>query len=248
MLISNILSPHSQFSNCEEDEGETIFDANDLYAQNLESDKENNIPNPVRTPQTRDQTQEVHPRPQTVTVKVAVEEKIKVQISAYTAGYVCRKITKKIGCNSCSKTYTTNEIEDKGIHQYLKYREYKRLKRSNLVYPNGIFLRLYRETSQKIHQYLDENCHNPKINVQLRNIINKTDMSWLGCKVHGNYSIKQYFVPLIIRLHCHNWCTRINKILNGKIEEKHVSSMGSMAVAALNKYKKHRLRKMKINK
>ncbi|CAG9786340.1 unnamed protein product [Diatraea saccharalis] len=238
LVLSNILSPHSKYSNCEEDNGDTLIDSNYLFISN-ESDRENF---PINTYS--------HVMPSTSQIPQGVEsdlkqhviaEKVRVQTSAYTAGYICRKISKKIDCFRCLNTYTTKDIQ--GIHIYIKYREYKRLKNSNLAYPNEKMLRLYRDNSQIIHDYLNINCMKTDIKKNIKNIIiGKCDMSWLGCKKHHKIVIN-YYLTLVIRLQCHNWCNIINKILSGKIEEKYVSKMQNVQQLALKKCKTHRLRK-----
>lgn len=79
------------------------------------------------------------------------------QCSAYTGGYLCRKISKFVNCSICVKTYTSKEIGS--IHKYIQFREYKTLNRNKLAYSNENFLRLYKETAEYIHNYLNVNCH-----------------------------------------------------------------------------------------
>lgn len=236
LVIANILSPQSKFANCEDDDGETLIDLGYMFSS-VEDNKENeenistNAPPPSLSSITQNRTN--------FEKESVITEKIKVQTSAYTAGYMCRKMTKKFECAACKNTYTAKDEE--GIHELIRLREYKRLKHKNLAYPNGKLLRLYSDTAQIIHNYLNAECHKKCIKKKLKFIIGKRcDMSWLGCKAH--HTIKTFFINLIIRLHVHNWCNIINKILNGKVEEKYIVKMHSIHKAAFNKYKVHRLR------
>lgn len=116
-----------------------------------------------------------------------------------------------------------------------------------MAYPTENFLILYRECAQAIHDYLNIKGHERNIKKNLKVILNKKNISWLGCNLH-KLNISEYFITLIIRLQCHNWCNIINKILEGKLEEKYINKMSDMQIMAFNKYKKHKLRTSKINK
>lgn len=237
LVISNILTPKSQFTNCEDDDGETLIDFKYLFTstQNL---TEKNVDNLKMSPSPAT-SQHIFNEGQGTTLDKVIREKIKIQTSAYTAGYICRKMTKKINCNACNNTFTTKEVQ--GIHAFITQREYKRLKHKNLAYPNARFLRLYNQCAQSIHNYLNTQCHETGIKSQLNAILSENDVSWLGCEKH-NFDIKQFFKGLIIRLHVHNWCNTINRILNGKVEEKYLAHTHIMHQMALKKYKSHRLR------
>ncbi|KAL4720735.1 hypothetical protein ACJJTC_014017, partial [Scirpophaga incertulas] len=165
LVVSNILSPHSKFANCEEDDGDTLINLNHLFSEKYsDNNKENISPNENFAVPSSSKTVQT-------TKESVVAEKIWVQTSAYTAGYVCRKITKKFNCKSCAQTYMTKDIQ--GIHKYIQYREYKRLKCNNLAYPKEQLLILYRETSQAIHNFLNDNCHTMNIKKKLLAIFEK---------------------------------------------------------------------------
>lgn len=239
LLISNLLSPHSKFSNCEVDDGETLLDINFLFSDNKENE-ENNI-NSSRPSTSRKQSSGI------ISKSEVILEKVKVQCSAYTAGYICRKMTKSLDCQSCLKTYVSSSNE-KNIHTFINYRDYKSLKNKNLCYPNETFLILYRDASTYIHNYLNENCFKRYVFRNLSSQLYKyLKFSWLGCAKHFNI-IKNIFLKYVIRLHVHNWCNIINKILKGDIEEKYVSKMEIPQKLALKKYKALKLRKKAINK
>ncbi|XP_028172163.1 uncharacterized protein LOC114361369 [Ostrinia furnacalis] len=134
LVLSNMLSPHSKFSNCEEDNGDTLIDLNYLFTTHDFHDSQNIAPNVSITPLSSGSSGTV------ISTESVINEKVRVQISVYTAGYICRKFTKIYNCSICAKSYVTKEIQ--GIHKYIQYREYKRLKNNNLAYPNDFFLRL----------------------------------------------------------------------------------------------------------
>lgn len=236
LVISNILAPHSKHANCEDDDGETIINLRYLFSPGASEEKENLAPEYININPNLPSSSTPH----TVSREAVITEKIKVQTSAYTAGYICRKLSEKNKCNACANTYTTKEIE--GIHDYIQFREYKRLKHNNLAYPMGKMVRLYRECAEIIHSFLNVNCHQKNIKKSINDIIIKQcDISWLGCQEHKEL-IKTNFINCIIRLQVHNWCNIINRILNGQVEEKYVMKMHTMHQLALKKYKSHRLR------
>lgn len=150
LMLSNILSPHSKFSNCEEDEGETILDYSFLFQKSDEEDKEN------VSPQININIQSLQSS-QNEVVGLADKigmEKVKVQCSAYTAGFLCRKISKAIKCRACTKTFTTKEINEN--HFFIQCREYKTLKKNNLTYPKNDLIEIYKSGAQTIHDYLNK--------------------------------------------------------------------------------------------
>lgn len=231
LILSNVLGPHSKFSNCEEDEdsGETLLDISFLFE--TEADNKENNASSFYVPSSSQESS----MPMELTVDQAVLEKIKVHCSAYVAGYICRQIWKAVKCNSCLKTYTSRTSEN--IHTYITLREYKSLKYNNLCYLNAKFLILYRDISQLIHNYLDIHCYESNIKSKLiKKIFTTLKFSWLGCSIHNNI-VKTTCVNAMIRLQVHNWCNIINKILKGDIVAKYVEKMGQPQKQALKKYK-----------
>lgn len=132
---------------------------------------------------------------------------------------------------------------------FIKHREYDMLKNDNLVYPNEKFLIMYRDTSSFIHNYLNQNGHMKNIASRLSNELNNfLTLLWLGCCPNHRELLKSNLINYIIRLHVHNWCNIINKILKGDVAEKNVSKMADIQKVALLKYKSIRLRKKVLNK
>ncbi|CAH2096251.1 unnamed protein product [Euphydryas editha] len=89
LVLSNILSPHSKFSNCEEDDGATLIDLNfqfnslknNNYDENALPCRELNAPSSSKGPSDTEGN----------IFQNVINEKVRVQTSAYTAGYICRK-------------------------------------------------------------------------------------------------------------------------------------------------------------
>lgn len=241
LMMSNLLSPHSKFANCEADDGDSLLDVSFLF-----DDKQNENENTLNPSTSRD-----CPISQSGSSMISkdevVLEKIKVQCSAYTAGYLCRKLSKKNPCKSCIKTYTSTSTEN--IHTFIKYREYKMLKNDNLVYPNETFLMMYRDASSFIHNYLNQNGHEKNIGSRLsKELYNFLRLLWLGCCPSHSKLLKSVLLKILIRLHVHNWCNVINKILKEGLSEKNVSKMSEIQKIAYMKYKTLRLRNKILNK
>ncbi|XP_022830991.1 uncharacterized protein LOC111359629 [Spodoptera litura] len=225
LLISNVMGPHSIYSNCEDDDGQTIIDFYNLLKSREEENKEN-IPSTTNVPSntTISDVNEYDKNISQETLRVtAVNERVRVHSSAYTAGYICRKINKKINCQECQKTFVAEVQEN--FHKWIMYREYKLLKNSNLAYPSKRFLILYRDIANLIHLYLNQYAHIKSIGKSIkREILHKLKFDWLGCSKHKT-NAREYFINLILRLHIHNWCNIINKILRGDVEEKYILKM-----------------------
>lgn len=245
LLLSNLLSPHSKHANCEVDNGDTLIDANFLFEDSV-NENVNIDCNPI--PSTSQESKAPNYSSGSISKDQVILEKVKVQCSAYTAGFICRKMTKNINCKSCLKTYTSSSTED-NIYSYIRHREYKLLKNNNLAYPSPKLLILYRDASNFIHNYLNENAFKKNIRRNLKSLLeNSLKFSWLGCHKNHTHLLKNIFLKYIIRLHVHNWCNILNKILKGDIDEKYVSKMGDVQKTAFMKYKTYRLRKKALNK
>ncbi|KAF9407962.1 hypothetical protein HW555_012193, partial [Spodoptera exigua] len=198
------------YSNCEDDDGKNLIDFYNLLKSSEEENKEN-VPctkNVVRnTPGEHEKTVEKSQETLRVT---AVNERVRVHSSAYTAGYICRKINKKMNCQECQKTLVAEAQEN--FHKWIMHR----------TYPSKQFLILYRDIANLIHSYLNQYAHLKSTGKNIKKEINKNlKFDWLGCSKHKKIT-SEYLISLILRLQIHNWCNIINKILRGDVEEKHI--------------------------
>lgn len=92
LILSNLLSPHSKYANCEVDNGDTLIDANFLFEDNV---NENVSAHSI--PSTSQESKCLSNISGSITKDDVILEKVKVQCSVYTAGFICRKI--KININ-----------------------------------------------------------------------------------------------------------------------------------------------------
>ncbi|XP_063822851.1 uncharacterized protein LOC135072744 [Ostrinia nubilalis] len=244
LLMSNVMGPHSIYANCEDDTGDTVVDfvklmcssnVDESSSSTFDEDKENSmICRPITVTQniSNNSNQSLNP----------ANERLRVHSSAYTAGYLCRRVTKKFKCRECSETYTQTKIDV--FHKWIEQREYNLLKHRNLAYPSKKFLILYRDISGLIHDNLNKYAHKKCVKKHLKlDILKKFNVNWLGCTQH-NTEVQEWFLNLIIRMHVHvhNWCNILNKILKGGIQEKLVKRMCAPQLIAFEKYKALRLR------
>lgn len=140
-MLTNLLSPHSKFANCEVDDGDSLLDVSFLFDDTANENE--NISNTSFIIPSTSQTRHcpISQGGSLISKVDVVLEKIKVQCSAYTAGYLCRKLTKKNQCKSCINTYTSSSTEN--IHMFIKHREYDMLKNDNFSLCTGIQAALF---------------------------------------------------------------------------------------------------------
>ncbi|XP_045539277.1 uncharacterized protein LOC106711679 [Papilio machaon] len=185
LLISNVMGPHSIYSNCEEDDSETIVDFFNLLKEDIGTDDKENLPvnfncMPGLISLPSDQQEQEN---NTFCATSAINERVRVHSSAYIAGYLCRRISKKFNCKECQKTYIGNKNEN--INTWIAHREYKKVKNSNLAYPSKRFLIVYRDVSNLIHNNSNNYAHTKSIGKCIKHdILKKSNFYWLGCKVH----------------------------------------------------------------
>lgn len=238
LLLTNVLSPDSKYANCEVDNGETIIDLNFLF-ESKDSNKENVMVSPLSISQEDDSFASGSD------LKIqAKKEKMSVQCSAYTAGFVAKKINAKTNCKKCYESCYCANAED--VHKYILYREYKALKNRNLAYPKDNFVRLYRLATNIIHNFLNEYGHKILVRATLKKYLeHHLHFSWLGCSKHKK-EMKERFINYISKLHTYYWCIGINRILKGSVEEKFARS--KIQNLALKKHKILYCRKKTLNK
>ncbi|XP_045510076.1 uncharacterized protein LOC123705375 isoform X2 [Colias croceus] len=108
LLMSNVMGPHSIYANCEDDVGDTVVDflklvsssnVDESSSSTFDEDKENTTctrPIIANNISSSNCNQSLN----------TVNERLRVHSSAYTAGYMCRRVTKKFKCRRYSETYT----------------------------------------------------------------------------------------------------------------------------------------------
>lgn len=170
LIISDVLGPHSAGSNCEDDVGVTLLNSELLLA----------VPyNSSETGDDRDAADACSPVAGTSTARPSVaaapsqpaassaaapsllqqarRERINVHSSAFTAGFVSRKLLQKFKCQSCKNAILTSQHGD--VHSWIAARERDLLKGPNLKYPTCRFVRLFRDLIKIINANLDVHCH-----------------------------------------------------------------------------------------
>lgn len=85
---------------------------------------------------------------------------------------------------------------------------------------------MYRELTTLVHSYLNQYAHINNIGKFITARIDKIQIYSLGCTNHKK-EIYKFCIKLILRMHIHNWCKIINRMLKGDLEEKYVKKNGS---------------------
>lgn len=238
LLITDVFGPHSPSSNCEDDMGDLVLKTGLLFNEN---DAAENIPD-TGPPAVAESVASGSGEGGPALLQQVRQEKKNVQSSAYTAGYVSRKLIRKINCKLCRKSMLTDRLTD--IHKWISHRERTLLKGKNLKYPNSHFVMLFRNLIAHINTYLESSSHRPHIVKNIRtDFLKSADVAWLGCTQHHSELLNQ-FIILVCRLQIHNWCNTINKTLRGSFSERLTYFMTTpMQQLALKKYRSIRVKK-----
>ncbi|KAJ2945276.1 hypothetical protein O0L34_g9353 [Tuta absoluta] len=164
-------------------------------------------------------------------------EKTSVHASAFTVGYVCRKLLAKFKCQSCKRSLLTNDHSS--IHSWIEHRERSLLRGTNLKYPKPELVVVFRTLIDKINEFLNNSPHRPNVmkNIKAEFLNTTTTVHWIGCQQHHKDALN-FFITLTCRIQIHNFCTTINKILKGSYSEDLINPNLAMQKLALEKYKK----------
>ncbi|KAL0849398.1 hypothetical protein ABMA28_013697 [Loxostege sticticalis] len=243
LLISNLLGPQSRNTNCESDMGESLLKSGLFFEDKDDTPSASSFTGGASAsapgPSTSGLAESVESLP---LIQQARREKLNVHSSAFTAGYVARRLKKYFKCQACNQTMITQDVSS--IHSWITHRERGLLKGKNLQYPTPKFVQIFRDLIKFINTYLANFAHNPEVVKNIRNIfLNSVDIDSLGCAQHRSDLVNQ-FVTIICRMQIHNWCNSINKILRGSLIEKLSSQLNSMQALALKKYKSSRQKKV----
>lgn len=264
LLVTNVMGPHSPHANCEDDMGQFIFETGMLLmnlegrdsAQVIVSDLPSTsttapagpavasgataaVPVASEATAAADSTSQECGRDKTVSTLFcqARKEKIRVHASAFTAGYVSRKLLSKNSCRTCKDSILASDVSN--IHDWISARERRGLKGRNLRYPNSQFTSLFQLLIETINSYLESSAQKRFVVGNIRAIFLRCAVvDWLGCQQHHSELLNQ-FIILVCRLQIHNWCNSINKIIRGVCVEKLSWSLDltNMQTLALKKYK-----------
>lgn len=120
-------------------------------------------------------------------------------------------------CSSCLKQLCSSNTSSD--FELLKAREYNP-SRPSLKYPAINFRILVHNIIDFITKCLTSDSHHPNIKSFLSNkIITNFDLNILHCSKHEN-NIEEQIAGCIVKLFLNHWCTEINRILSGKIQNR----------------------------
>ncbi|CAH1225142.1 unnamed protein product [Diabrotica balteata] len=197
LIINNFMSFHSPESNCENDLSEGALDTLRFFLTGEVL--------PGCTPL----ASEVN-----ISLPLSVSNVKRTRVGrctvTYVAGYVAKKVLKKVSCELCK--YNMLFREKDGDTEFIEARKYNM---SNLTVP-GIFLTyIVSEALAKLFYLIPRVCHLQPLhfilNKELNNFLN---FSTFNCRSHSDTGIN--ICKFIVRLSLYIWCRSVNAIVNGR--------------------------------
>lgn len=245
LLITRFIKFHSEGYNCEEDSGEQLLKLKALFDTKKRYDQTGSHIS-TDSPDSSD----LRNRLEDDNILSSRQERLNVHSRAYTAGWVIRKIFKKVKCTACEDSLSTKEsnYEKDSIHNWISYKEFKSIKQNKLAYPSEYAVRFFGNITLEANTYLEKQPQKNSLIKSLMNIIkSKYSFDFLKCELHKD-EVADFFLALTLRLAVFNWCNIINRILKGtdvcRLQNR---ILPSMQLKAYTKYKT-KLKNKKINK
>lgn len=156
----------------------------------------------------------------------------------YLAGYMARKIFKKIGaCPNCKRDFLKSSEDE--VFPILEARAYSP---KALTRPNSNFLRLFRKCNDVLHYFLPKVCANRNVKSNLVSYLHVLIPNSLTCSDHEGF---QMFTEMFVIFYIHMWVKNVNKILKGG-DSRRLAINDPIKRKAQIIYLKHRASKKKI--
>lgn len=154
--------------------------------------------------------------------------------SSYVSGYFCRKILTKIQCTDCKQSLLADNHTSS--HEIISLRDYSSDDRF-LTFPSENFITSFHSFLIGADSILPFICMENNIKQNLLSQI-EFNFNWFGCLQHKEY-VLHYIQDIVSNFIIRNFCTKVNKILNGKtLHPVNPNIVEELALKARNK-KKH---------
>lgn len=167
----------------------------------------------------------------------------KTNVHNYIAGYVAKKMLKKIGiCLKCK-----NELicQDRSRDEFSLIRN-RAYSHKALLCPNTQFAVLFRKYSYNLSVYIDKYCYAKNLSLVLRQVFSQEDFKYFTCPIH---SIKNIFSEVLTKFYIFVWVKNINNSLKGKFERvKDRRNYNKIRYLACQRYQKYKKRQQKYQK
>lgn len=236
ILISNFSSTHSLGANCQKDDTDGALDSlRNLLTGETQAIKHRST---NKTSVNEEKLQEIY---KSIRGKSSYVTTISY---TYIAGYVAKKILKKVKhCNECKNSLLDYRKDNKDF-DLIKAREHD--KTSRLKYPKKEFNCAVRRAGHLVSQLLPHIAHMDGVSKYIRKTIKRKELfEWMQCIAHGKV-VKRIFSILIFKTIMHSWLKTLNRILYGKeMRPSVLSRLDKVSKMVYLFYKKHRKYKKK---
>lgn len=222
LLVNNFVSPQSAGANCEVDDSVGVLDTLKSF---IEQDVEFTF------------------EPPHVSEPIYTTENIQSDssfvsdcASAYVAGYVAKKLFKRVSCTFCKDRITTTEELPQNI--IIQKKQYAG---QQLIHPSGSFTSVFKKVTNLIADSIPHLIISYNIKKKLCNIVSdncRLEISNLFCIDHqSNIDV---FIKFAVDIVLFRYISKINKILQGKDLSEAKKSTDPLMALAFNKYDKKR--------
>ncbi|CAK1587202.1 unnamed protein product [Parnassius mnemosyne] len=215
LLITGLIKFHSETYNCEDETCYQLIKVQSLFRKSSEGINCNtsNIRQDVECTEENLFIENIQVQ--------AARERLNVHSTAYTTGWVIKKILCRINCQECETSLCTKVDGD--VHKWISQREYNAIKQRKLTYPSEYAVRHFNSIIKETNRYLEYCAHHENVSQEIKKLIKtKYLFEYNNCKSHKDI-VLEYFLMLSIKLCIFNWCNIINRILKGTdIESKSV--------------------------
>lgn len=164
---------------------------------------------------------------------------------SYIAGYLAKKIPKKIGlCQKCRQQLVGTDLVDLERTRLIVARSYKP---SLLVMPNSQFTKMFARCCHVMHVVLPRVCtKNPLFQILKKNLLNNcVDILNFSCAKHPK--LIDIFLNLFIKFYVNTWIKNVNRILKG-IDSRKMNVNDDVKKLAFKRYETYKGRKNKVKK
>ncbi|XP_060801325.1 transposable element P transposase isoform X2 [Amyelois transitella] len=229
LLLNNYNSPHSNRSNCEEDNNKCLQSLH--FFLDKEIIETSDVPTHEGNVFCNEDIFDV----------VDFNNEIDAGQRNYVCGWVLTKCLKNVakGCKQCKEDLLDNK-NDNESNAFIKAKEYANKKW--LCYPNKYTEHCFHEIQNIIISFLKKDA--PKTNVK-KNIcafINLLVNFPFKCQRH-NEVLKEYFTNITLNVVLHSWCRSVNRILSGKIKYEGEDEIKTAAQLYYDKHKHYKNKK-----
>lgn len=228
LLVNNFVSGRSPSKNCEDDDTSVLNTLRTFLMRPAEKEEECEADQIYFIDDADD------------VFEFTAYSKQAIQIHAYLAGYIAKKIFKVIHvCKTCRRDLIGPSTN---VHDVIEAKAYNH---KALLRPDTWFVNLFGEMCDILHHYLPklilENNIKSKLKCIIHNFLNPINFN---CTKHDVFPI---FSDMLIEFYIHTYIKNVNNILRGK-DLRCISDNDPVKILACKRYETFRKRKAAIKK